>query len=358
MEKKSIQRMWRGSNFERVFWLYHVFWWGFLVCLEMLRHIEHISTETSVEIILLYGAGSVAGLILHVFFRKLDHRSIPLVWLFGIIIASSIMASYIWNAVVLSIDQLLRSSGIVGYDLAGSLRLFGFSFFYSVLLITYSGLYFTLKIWIDLVDQRIKVEKAESLRRQAQLQMLRYQINPHFIFNSLCSLRALVESEKAELMVTKLSEFLRYTLDGDQRDEVPLDEEIKVATSYLDIEKVRFGERLTVHYNIDDASRERIVPGFMLNTLVENAVKHGFRMKDAPLVIDINSDIREDGTLVVEVVNNGRLGSGSGREDGVGVGLCNMEKRLDVLYPGSYSFDIFEESGRVHARISLPDHRG
>ena len=91
----------RNKSFNKVFWIYHVLWWSFLICVDSLRHIEYVFTKTSVEIILLYGAGSLVGLVLHVFFRKLNYKAVSLFWLFGIIIASSIVASYIWNAVLL-----------------------------------------------------------------------------------------------------------------------------------------------------------------------------------------------------------------------------------------------------------------
>jgi LytS/YehU family sensor histidine kinase len=148
---------------------------------------------------------------------------------------------------------------------------------------------------------------------------------------------------------------LRYTLDEERGHEVPLKEEIEVAKSYLEIEKVRFGEQLIVNYNVDNASLTCLVPSFLLNPLVENAIKHGFRTSRMPLTIDIDARVKEETTLIVEITNSGRLEDPSRERDadGATIGLSNMRKRLDALYSGAHKFELFERAGAVHARMSL-----
>lgn len=348
---KDVQK----RRFNKIFWLYHISWWFFLICVDCLRHIDYIFTKTTVEIVLLYFSGSLVGMILHLFFRILNYRSLSLFGLIGIIICSSIVTSYFWNAIIILIDNILQLMTIDNLDLSGSLDVFKFSFFYSILLITYSGLYFILKIWIEWINQTIQTEKAKRLEQQSQLQMLRYQLNPHFIFNALSSLRALVGNERAELMITKLSEFLRYTLDEKRRNEVPLSDEIEVTKHYLDIEKIRFGRKLIVNYDIDDSSREYLVPSFLINPLIENAIKHGLNTGYLPLTIGIYTYFLENEALVIEVTNTGNLEdmSSDASNDSARMGLDNVKKRLSFLYPDAYRYELFESGNEVHSKITL-----
>jgi len=185
------------------------------------------------------------------------------------------------------------------------------------------------------------------------LQMLRYQLNPHFLFNALNSIRASVDedAERAKRMITQLSEFLRYSLLHEGERLTTLREEVEAVRNYLAIEKIRFEEKLDVRFDIDPQAEEFRLPGFLLNPLVENAIKHGER-RGGPLKISLAAHVNGGG-LEVEVRNSGRLKSGAG--DGNGIGLANVRERIERHFGPRGSFGIEQQNGDVIARIEVAD---
>ncbi|MCB1644388.1 MAG: histidine kinase [Pseudomonadales bacterium] len=226
-------------------------------------------------------------------------------------------------------------SGIIGY-----------SYF---LMLCWSGLYFGLKFYRLLQDQIQKSIRAESMAHEAQLRMLRYQLNPHFLFNTLNAISTLIleqETRVANGMVSKLSQFLRYSLDNDPMQKVDLEHEINTMKLYLEIEQIRFDDRLTVEYNIEDEARRALVPSLLLQPLIENAIKYAVAVNENGGKICINARVFT-GDLLLEVIDNGpglKDGEvpdgprkGDGRKTG-GVGLVNTRERLEALYGKQQSF--------------------
>lgn len=222
---------------------------------------------------------------------------------------------------------------------------------YAMTLAAWSAVYFGVKYWRAWQTEQENSLRAQALANQAQLEMLRYQVNPHFLFNSLNSIRASIEDEDAPArqMVTHLAEFLRHSLQTGATNEVPLVEEISAAQNYLAIEKARFEEKLNVSFEIDPAAREFPVPCYLLNPLIENAVKHGLNGSSEPLQICVSGTV-EDDVLRVEVANTGSVAKNS---RGFGIGLENVRGRLEKLFPGRGDFKLFEENGWVRARIEI-----
>jgi len=210
---------------------------------------------------------------------------------------------------------------------------------------------------IELAVQREKATRATALAQQAQLQMLRYQLNPHFLFNALNSIRAMIldDGMRARQMITELAEFLRYSLDG-REQESTIDDELQAIDNYLAIQRIRFEERLDVTVTVDPEARGAVVPCFLIHPLVENAVKYGMQTSAMPLRVEIAVRRLADG-LSVRVSNTGRLGSavpdGTSRRDGTGTGVRNIAQRLKLAFPGRHSFGIEERDGWVHARMRL-----
>jgi ligand-binding sensor domain-containing protein len=204
--------------------------------------------------------------------------------------------------------------------------------------------------------------------RVAQLEMLRYQLNPHFLFNALISIQDLAREDAAHASraLTALMAYLRYALQPAGLPTVTLSEEIAAVQSYLEIEKVRFEERLRIWFEInDDASRAR-VPAFVLQPLVENAIKYGMRTSPMPLEICIAASLRASEsaapfaqTLTLEVWNSGslHLPENAYKPDGTGTGLRNIRERLQALFPKRHSLTLAEEprEGRtfVCARLTV-----
>jgi LytS/YehU family sensor histidine kinase len=176
---------------------------------------------------------------------------------------------------------------------------------------------------------------------QAQLQALRTQLHPHFLFNTLNAIATLVyrDPEAADQMIARLSDLLRITLEGIGVQEAPLAKEIDFLRGYLEIEQARFGDRLTVDMQIAPEALEARVPYLILQPLVENAIRHGIASHSQPgrVVIYASSD---NGSLVLEVRDNGPgLANGSGTITRKGMGLTNTRSRLEKLYGGRQRFE-------------------
>ena len=224
---------------------------------------------------------------------------------------------------------------------------------YAMTLTAWSALYLGVKNWLSWQEEREKALRSSALADKAQLEMLRYQINPHFLFNALNSIRASVDEDagRAKRMITQLSEFLRYSLLHEGEKLTTLREEVEAVRNYLAIEKIRFEEKLEFRYEIDPKAEDFQLPGFLLNPLVENAVKHGSR-SGGPLRIELEVHANGDG-LEIEVRNTGALKDGD--INGNGIGLANVRERLERQFGPRGRFDISQRNGEVVARIEVLD---
>ncbi len=223
-----------------------------------------------------------------------------------------------------------------------------------ITLALFSMLFFAVDHWLQLRDQREKAREATALAHQAQLKMLRYQLNPHFLFNTLNSIRAMImrEPDRARQIVTELAEFLRYSLDGHGPDST-VGEEMEAIASYLAIQRIRFEEKLAVTVRVDPELEGYVVPCFLVHPLVENAVKYGMETSEPPLRLEIEITPAGRG-LRIRVSNTGRLvAAAPGGTNGTGIGLQNVAQRLELAFPGRHAFTLTERDGWVHAEISL-----
>jgi signal transduction histidine kinase len=228
---------------------------------------------------------------------------------------------------------------------------------------TWSGLYFGIKYYRMVQQQRVQVLKATSTAHEAQLKMLRYQLNPHFLFNTLNAISTLVlegESDTANRMVTRLSAFLRYSLDRDPMQKVNLKMEMDALQLYLTVEKIRFEERLRLDIDIDEDAYQAQVPSMILQPLIENAIKYAIAVSEDGGTISIAGKIRDD-MLCLSVADTGpgipdlETAGTSGKN---GVGLANTRDRLQVLYDRNqeFSFENVHPHG-LRVTICIPFER-
>jgi hypothetical protein len=193
---------------------------------------------------------------------------------------------------------------------------------------------------------------------QARLQALRMQINPHFLFNTLNTISALIHENPnaADRMLVRLSELLRRTLDRGDVQEVPLREELDFLRSYLEIEQMRFPDRLTVSFDIEERTQHWLVPHLILQPLVENALRHGILPREEAGRVEISARLVDGAHLELRVRDNGNgLRAASGSAEREGIGLQNVRSRLAQLYGDAQEFEIGNAStGGVEARIRLP----
>ena len=208
-------------------------------------------------------------------------------------------------------------------------------------------------------EEQLKRLSAEAEAKNAQLGMLQYQLNPHFLFNTLNSISALVkfkEPVKAQRMITQLGHFLRYSLDSDPAIKISLEQEIEALMLYLDIEKTRFSEHLILEFDITEEAKRASVPSLLLQPLVENSVKYAIAVNENGGTIKLNAMV-DEGDLHIELTDTGP-GTVSNRpapKSGRRVGLHNTLQRLKTLYDDAYVFDInLHSSGGLRINIRIP----
>lgn len=211
-------------------------------------------------------------------------------------------------------------------------------------MLVWSALYFGIKNYMFAQEEKERVLKALSMAHEAQLKMLRYQLNPHFLFNTLNAISTLIldrNNELANVMVTRLSRFLRYTLDNDPMQKVTVAEEIEALKLYLDIEKVRFDERLTLNFEVASEAGTALMPSLLLQPLVENAIKYAIAQAIQGGSITVRA-LAEGDALTLVVADDGPgidLRHDIPRNGG-GVGLSNCRERLKELYGERQSFQL------------------
>jgi signal transduction histidine kinase len=212
----------------------------------------------------------------------------------------------------------------------------------------------TLETHRRLAQQQTASARLSELLAQTQLAALRLQIEPHFIFNSLNAVTALIREEKGDIaitMISSLGDLLRRVTDQSNRQMVVLEEEISFLSKYLEIQQMRFAERLRCHMDIPDSLKKALVPDFILQPLVENAIKHGIakRAKGGELKVQAT---RDDNVLTLNVYNDGPLLPEQVRD---GVGIANARKRLLALYGDAQSMTLENQAGMgVLATVRLP----
>jgi len=218
-------------------------------------------------------------------------------------------------------------------------------------------LYFGIKHYGAQAEERARLLRLESLVHEAELKALQYQIHPHFLFNTLNSISTLVyerDTATANRMIARLADFLRATLDDDGTYESPLRDELDITRLYLEIEKTRLGERLTIVEKMDSSLLEAGVPRLLLQPLVENAVRHGIakRRNGGELFM---TAFQEGKDLVIQVRNE--LLPLNGKPCTYGIGLTNIRTRLQQLYGDAHQFDIDFSAGDVcRVTIRIPLH--
>jgi len=301
--------------------------------------------------------------------------SLGLLWLYRrIVVEPEVSGRVAAIAVVASIaagfvGYFLHAALIVGVGLQASFAIFLepatmprsiLEFVFAFLV--WSAAYFGVLVWRRSQEREREATEARRLAQEAQLQMLAYQLNPHFLFNALTSIRAMIDEDRgrARQMVTQLAAFLRHALVERALDTTTLAAELDALQGYLAIEQIRFEERLAIETRVDPAAEPCAIPAFLIHPLLENAIKHGAREAgDGPLRVRLEAAVT-DGVLRVEVWNTGSLASGApdGRAPNAGIGVRNVRERLVRLFPGRHRFDLTDEKGWVRAVVELPAHVG
>lgn len=312
-------------------------------------------------------AAAVTGLASSAVLQRLHVRASARSAKFAVFVAlpfGSVLLGLIWYALADAAGDVLDPFAFLflyqlpGLELYAPVHIPAFA----AILLLWSLLYVALVYRREQREQQDLLLKAEALAQEARLSMLRYQLNPHFLFNALNSIGALADEApgRVQRMVGELSGFLRYSLLDSESIEVTLGDELRAAAHYLEVEKVRFEDHLEVRIALDPAAAACKLPAFLVLPLVDNAIKHGQRTSAMPLRIEISGSVA-GAALQIEVKNTGGwvgvAQSSRSHRVGTHTGLTNVRERLRLHYERRHTFDVYEENGWVCARIRIDDAR-
>lgn len=221
-----------------------------------------------------------------------------------------------------------------------------------IFIIPWALIYYFYHYMVKSRKQQLDTLKLESLVKELELETIKSHINPHFIFNALNSIRALIDEDpdRARSAVTHLSNILRSSMKAEKMETVPLERELNIVKDYLALEHIRFEERLQIEYDIEKSTLYQPVPPMMLQTLVENAIKHGIGQQVGGGLVRICSFL-SDNFHQLEVHNTGLLNSNRNAD---GFGLSSTRNRLYLLFGEQARFEITQEGELVMARVSIP----
>ncbi len=339
----------------RFFWVLNALGWGGYVLAAYLGALAHEKPDAFFKVILGTALlGFLLTLAMRMIYRRLWSRP-------PAVIAAAVMATCYVLALAWKLAQNLLYWELIkhGWRSDHWADYFGGVLGSFYILLCWTGLYFGIKYYQRLQDQTEQTLKATAAAHQAQLKMLRYQLNPHFLFNTLNAISTLIldgRNELANLSVTRLSRFLRYTLDNDPMKRVSLRKELEALDLYLEIERVRFGDRLTINREIENAALDALVPSLILQPLIENAIKYAVTPREEGGVLKITARVH-GGNLLLTLADDGP-GLGAKAADGngeKGVGLRNTRERLRQLYGERQAFTLAPNDPRgLVATINIP----
>lgn len=220
----------------------------------------------------------------------------------------------------------------------------------ALLMILWNAIYFSYHFFQKSIKQEMENLQLTASQHEIELKNLRSQLNPHFLFNSLNSIRALIdlEPEKSKFAITTLSNLLRNSLLLGKNTFIALKDEMNLVENYLQLEKIRFEERLKVKWDLDEELNDFLIPPFIIQTQVENAIKHGISkiMKGGEITIRTK---KMNNKIVIEIINSGSLQSDSEK----GIGFENSMRRLALQYEGKSTISLLEQEGKVICKIEI-----
>jgi len=340
-------------NAKRFYWLAQFIGWfsysGLIVFSVFNKDPEKIDTLFLLNVFVLIAAGITITHLQRIFYIKMGWLGMRLPRLIPRLLITSLISSILIAIIDNGTDYL---SGLtVDSQMTFSLSQMVVNVLATLLLVLFwNALYFTFHFFQKSRNQEISNLELEASNKESELKNLRSQLNPHFLFNSLNSIRALidVEPKKAKMSITTLSNLLRQSLVLGRENLVSLESEIDLAKSYLELEKIRFEERLTVDWELTPGLESFQIPPFSLQMMVENSIKHGIsNLRDGGVVKIVARETEKEIIIIVE--NSGTL---NGIVD-LGVGIQNIKQRLALQYGNGAEFNLREEHGRVIAQMNF-----
>jgi sensor histidine kinase YesM len=329
------------SNSRYRFWLTQLlFWFTYAVAsgLVKLTYTHHGYDGPGTSIIVIHSTlGLLISSAMGLFYRSISLRQPGRI--VSLAVVASIGSAFAWtlthNWIYSMLDPVRWQDAHISIYLVGILNA-GF------ILLCWTAGYFSIRYYNQAVSQRQAMSELKIQAQQAKLRMLRYQVNPHFMFNTLASISALIrdgKNEAADLMLERMGDLLRLTLKSNPDDMVTVEEELRTLDMYVQIEKVRFEDRLRYLCEWDRASSEMLVPSLILQPLVENSIKHAISCAEDGGDIRLSLSV-EGNRLLIELADSGGAHERSQSAGGTKVGLKNVQQRLKNLYGEDHEFHV------------------
>jgi len=352
----------------RAFWNLQFIGWGGAL---LMRSVTNIANGTPFAFLVLTLIATITGfsisLILSVIYSKLINQRPLVTWgATAVVLAIGVAVAAFVDGWTISLWRGDASSSFASLVL-------GVFYMDMTLLGAWSALYYAINYYLQVEEQADRLERLAAQATSAQLAMLRYQLNPHFLFNTLNSISTLVllkQTEPANAMLTRLSGFLRHTLVSQPGGKVTVAQEVETLKLYLDIERMRFEERLRTVFSIDPAAADAVIPSFLLQPLVENAIKYAVSPQEEGARISLSAQlVGQRLRLTVSDTGPGLRAkaqratlpaamAGAGNTVSTGVGLANIRDRLAQAYGDDHVFDIrTPPEGGFTVVIEIPHER-
>lgn len=338
----------------RAFWnLQSGGWAGYLVLRAISGFSNGFPLEFLVPLLIHVVTGYSLTLILAVIYRLVINETRIVTW--GVSVGAVVLATLLYA----TIDAWVFSTINRPMTPFSSSVIIGVLFLDFTILAAWSALYYAINFYLIVEEQADQLVKLDSQASAAQLAMLRYQLNPHFLFNTLNSISTLVllkQTERANAMLSRLSSFLRYTLANEPTAQVTIAQEVETLKLYLEIEKMRFEDRLRTHFNIDERVAKARLPSLLLQPLVENAIKYAVTPQEEGADISIDARLAGDRVqITVSDTGPGLNGAALRPSYSTGVGLANIRDRLAQAYGPEHRFDAGSKpSGGFSVVIEFP----
>lgn len=339
------------TNKKWLYWVLQIFGWGTVFSITLLvQYLESGKTPPGFRIAEVIIFLAIVLVVTHLYraaiiklnwLEKKLNLVIPRVLLGSLLLASTLLSLNMF------VDWLFGEKPYTGADiLSGLFSLFVFSLIWSVL-------YFSFHFFDKSRKQEVKNLQLESSQKESELLNLKNQLKPHFMFNAMNSIRALVDEDPqlAKESITQLSNLLRNTLQFGKKKLITLKEELQIVNDYLALEKIRFEERLSFHQDIDESLLQTTLPPLLIQTLIENAIKHGVSKKTEGGKVALRIS-KETDRINIVISNVGEYNPNAGTDSGIG--LINAQKRLQIIYGNRASFHIGNVNEAVQTIVRIP----
>ena len=337
----------------------------------LLRAASGLASGTPLSYLVLVLISTITGLsltlILSVIYRQLINRRPLVTW--GVTVLVFPLGAALYGFIDAWVSGLYYGDAGTGF----AQRLIGLFYLDATLLLAWSALYYMINFFLQIEEQNDQLLQLENQATSAQLAMLRYQLNPHFLFNTLNSISTLVllkQTEPANAMLSRLSSFLRYTLVNEPTGRVTVAQEVETLKLYLEIERMRFEERLRTKFQIEAGAEAALLPSLLLQPLVENAIKYAVSPQETGAEITIAAQlVGPNLRITVSDTGPGLHSPGSsnrltgvtfdgGEQVSTGVGLANIRDRLAQGYGEGHRFETLEPpEGGFAVLIEIPFER-